>query len=255
MEQKLRVTLIANAGLLLEYAGTKLLLDSIYGPEGHPFSPIAPEVWQAMLKGEPPFEKLDHLLFTHAHPDHFSSEMTRELLERRTMKGLFLPKASLEEGSSLGAFLQERKISTALLSKRTDHATYRLEQDITVRTISTRHLDKKYAQVKHFCYLIRFGTKQVLFTADVDYTTETFAALEDIRLRAAFVNPLFYSALRWKKFFKGTLNTEHICVYHIPFAEDDSMGMRHDLARNVVSWPPDGVETTVLDEPQKQIEL
>lgn len=255
MEEKLWVTLIANAGLLLEYAGTKLLLDGIYEPEGHFFSPIAPELWQAMLRGEPPFETLDYLLFTHAHPDHFSSEMTREFLECRTIKGLFLPQAALEEDSGLGIFLRKKKIPTVLLSKRTDHAAYRLEQDIIVRTISTRHLDKKYAQIEHFCYLISFGAKRVLFTADVDYTTETFATLGDTHLRAAFVNPLFYSALRWEKFFKGTLNAEHICVYHVPFAENDSMGMRQTLARNVAAWPRDGAETTVLDEPQKQIKL
>lgn len=255
MEEKLRVTLIANAGLLLECAGTTLLLDGIYGSQGHAFSPIAPEMWQAMRRGEPPFEKIDYLLFTHAHPDHFSPKMTRQLLERRTIKGLFLPQAALEEGSGLGVFLREREIPTALLSERADHAVYHVEQDITVRAISTRHLDKKYAQIEHFCYLIGFGAKQVLFTADVDYTTETFALLGDIRLRAVFVNPLFYGALRYGKFFKGTLNVESICVYHVPFSEDDCMGMRRNLTRNTASWPPDRAETILLDEPLKRIEL
>ena len=37
-DEKLRVTLVCNAGLLLEYRGTTVLMDGIYGPEGHPFS-------------------------------------------------------------------------------------------------------------------------------------------------------------------------------------------------------------------------
>lgn len=37
MEGKLQVMLIDNAGLLLEYNRTVLLLDSIFGREGPPF--------------------------------------------------------------------------------------------------------------------------------------------------------------------------------------------------------------------------
>ena len=51
MGEKLRVTLIANAGLLLEYQGITLMMDGIYGKEGHPFSNLKPEVWQRMLAG------------------------------------------------------------------------------------------------------------------------------------------------------------------------------------------------------------
>ena len=43
MGERLRVTLIANAGLLLEYQGITLMLDGIYGKEGHPFSNLRPE--------------------------------------------------------------------------------------------------------------------------------------------------------------------------------------------------------------------
>ena len=79
MDNTLRVTLVCNAGLLLEYHGTTLLLDGIYGKEGHPFSNLTPQVWKQMKAGEPPFEKIDYLLFTHAHPDHICGQ---EYLER-----------------------------------------------------------------------------------------------------------------------------------------------------------------------------
>jgi len=48
-----RVTLLANAGVLVEYQGTTLLLDSIYGREPHYFSDLKPGVWEQMLRGEP----------------------------------------------------------------------------------------------------------------------------------------------------------------------------------------------------------
>lgn len=255
METTLRVTLIANAGLLLQYQGCTLMLDGIYGGEGHPFSCLSSSVWQEMLRGEPPFEKIDYLLFSHAHPDHFSPGMVREFLEHRPVKGLFMPDGRTVEKSGLVEYLKETGTQCVLLSKETDHAAYRIEPDITVQAFSTRHLDKKFQNVHHVCYLITFGDKKILFTADVDYTQETFDAIRQIPLRAVFVNPLFFSVLRRGRFFRGTLNTKSICIYHVPFSGDDKMRMRPVLAHDLVEWPPDRSETFVLCDAFQHIDL
>ena len=255
MGERLRVTLIANAGLLLEYQGITLMLDGIYGKEGHPFSNLRPEVWRRMLAGGPPFEKIDYLLFSHAHPDHFSPEMTMEFLRHRTVKGIFLPQTGSVTDSGLTAYLKEQRIPCVPLSVQTDHAVYRVEPGISVRAFTTKHLDKKFQGVRHFCYLLSFGEKNVLFTADVDYTTEDFDAIRAIPLRAVFVNPLFFGVLRRGKFFHGQLNTQSICIYHVPFSEDDSLRMRPVLAHELVEWPPEKQETFVLCDAFQHIVL
>ena len=84
MENMVRATLISNAGLLLEYRGVKLLVDAIYHTTD-PFSTSPPAVWSAMLAGEPPFDGVDTLLFTHDHPDHFSPERLMQYLRYRTV--------------------------------------------------------------------------------------------------------------------------------------------------------------------------
>lgn len=253
MDKSLRVTLVANAGLLLEYHGTTLLLDGIYGTEGHPFSNLSPAVWQQMKAGEPPFHKVDVLLFTHNHPDHFSPEMTMEYLRHRPVKGVFLPDTQTVQKSGLPAFLKERNIPAALLSQQTDRMGFRITQEITVRAFQTLHLDRKFERVKHFCYLITFGDKNVLFTADVDYVTEDLSRLQGIPLDAAFLNPLFFGVLCHGKFFRGTLNAGHLLVYHVPFPAEDAMGMRTALARNLTRW--DKTPVTALTEPFQQVLL
>ncbi len=42
---KLQATLISNAGILLEYENTKILVDAIYDDEGHDFSGIPHKTW------------------------------------------------------------------------------------------------------------------------------------------------------------------------------------------------------------------
>lgn len=254
MEDTLQVTLVANAGLLLEYRGTTLMLDGIYGPENHPFSNLKPEVWQEMKRGEGLFRKVDYLLFSHAHPDHFSPEMTLEYLKERKVKGIFLPQTRSVRESGLADYLKEAGIPAVFLSEMTDHAAYRIEPSITVRAFSTLHLDKKYHHVHHFCYLLTFGEKNILFSADVDYTKEDFSRMKRFPLRAAFVNPLFFAELRRRRFFHGELEAQTICIYHVPFSWEDEMHMRPVLANDMVKFPA-GQEVRVLCDPFQHTEL
>lgn len=254
MERTLRVTLVANAGVLLEYQGTTLLLDGIYGPENHPFSNLTPEVWREMREGKGHFKKVDYLLFTHAHPDHFSPEMTLEYLKERKVKGVFLPQTRSVRESGLADYIRDAAIPAVFLTEETDHVGYRVEPGITVRAFSTLHLDKKYHHVHHFCYLLTFGEKHILFCADVDYTQEDFSRMKRFPLRAVFVNPLFFAELRRHRFFHGELEAKTICIYHVPFSGEDGMRLRPVLANDMVKFPAEK-ETRVLCGPFQHIEL
>lgn len=254
MDKALRVTLLANAGLLLRYDGVTLLLDGIYGGEGHPFSTPSPELLERLSAGQPPFAQLDYLLFTHAHPDHFSPELTLACLRRRRVKGVFLPETRAVRESGLADFLRENGIPAVFLSESTDRASYRIEPGVTVRAFHTRHLDKLYWHVHHFCYLLTFGEKRVLICADTDYTSETLSQVGDAPLRAAFVNPLFFSELRRRRFFRGTLNAQTLCVYHVPFSGEDPMGMRPRLANDIVCFDP-AQDVAVLSEPLQELTI
>ena len=87
------------------------------------------------------------------------------------------------------------------------------------------------------------------------YTTETLASIQNVPIRATFVNPLFFNALSHRKFFKGTLPGQSIFVYHVPFPEDDSMRMLPTLRRSLEAWLSDGRPVTALTEPFQEIEL
>lgn len=254
MDEALHVTLLANAGLLLRYGGVTLLLDGIYGSEGHPFSTLPPQTREKLFAGQPPFDKIDYLLFTHAHPDHFSPGLTLGYLKQRRVKGVFLPETRAVCESGLADFLRDSAIPAVFLSGATDRAAYRIEPGITVRAFRTLHLDKLYQHVKHFCYLLSFGEKNVLFCADIDYTQETLAQVAGRPLRAAFVNPLFFSELRRRRFFRGALEAESICIYHVPFSGEDPMGMRPRLANDIVRFDS-AQDVRVLSEPMQETEL
>ena len=205
----IRITLLANAGVLIRYRDTALLLDGLFGRKDNPFSLLPPGCREAMLRAEPPFERLDYLLFTHYHPDHFDPEM----------------------------------------------AAIQIEPGISVQAFMVPHLGEEYRAVPHVCYLLTFDGRRVLFTADSDYLHEDFSRLADTPLYAVFLNPLFYQAYYNTRLFHGHFDTDTLCVYHVPFPEDDGMHMQ-DMARRMPRGAADsGLRVLPLTEPMQQIEL
>lgn len=228
MQEKVKVTFLVNAAVLLEYKGSKLLIDGIYDENGHCFSNLSEEQWNKMKAGQGEFAEIDYLLFTHEHGDHFSPQRVSEYLDYQQPKAIFMPKdgsAALEE---LYRKTVEKKIPCALLNRALCRKTvFHPEKDIHIQAFQTRHLDRIYWNVPHFCYLVEFGEKKLLFTGDVDFTQENFSAVKGILLDAVFVNPLMSHSKEGKRLLSdGTLQAKMKIVYHIPFAGEDKMMIR-----------------------------
>ena len=255
MASPVQVTLIANTGLLLRYEDAAILLDALFSAGEHGFSAPSAGTWEKMLRGEPPFERVDYALFTHLHGDHFSEERTLEFLERRQLKGLLLPASEKPERQGFFDRVGETGTPCFVLTGQTARATFRLAPVLQLSAFRTLHLDPKYHAVPHFCFLMDFGGKRLLFTSDVDYTAETLAFVGEEPLRAAFVNPLFFSALRRGRLFHGTLPAETVAVYHLPFPQQDGRQLHRSLARDLQAWPADGPAVLVLDRELQTAEL
>ena len=251
MDNEISITLLANAGLLIQYNSFTILLDALQKSENTPFSPLPPTLWQGILRGGSQFPRVDALLFTHLHPDHFCAEMTLHYLKQHAAPLVMMP-------NDLTVFGADAVISQAgshLIPLANDTPVrYVLTPEIAVLAIPTRHLDKLYYDVPHYCYLLSFGTKNVLITADIDYTYETLSMLDGILLDAVFVNPLFFSALSSNHFFKGKLNAKNICVYHIPFAPDDKLNMRSSIETKVARLQGQ-TPIVILDQPLQQVAI
>jgi L-ascorbate metabolism protein UlaG (beta-lactamase superfamily) len=251
MDTQVRVTLVANAGVLLRYRDTAILLDALFSEEEAPYCAASPAVTEKLLCGEPPFEQIDYVLFTHLHADHFSEAATREFLSRRQIRGLVLPASGQ---SDFPSFVKETGTPCSVLTEHTRETLFRLSAEIQITAFRTLHLDRKYHDIPHFCYLIAFGEKKLLFTSDADYTEESFAFLREETVTAAFVNPMFFSDLRRRRFFRGSLPAENIVVYHLPFPADGEQ-LQRMFAQNLRTWPEDGPPVTVLERELETIVL
>lgn len=255
MDSPIQVTLVANAGLLLRYQDASILLDALFSGESCSFCAPSPATRERLLHGDPPFDSVDYVLFTHLHEDHFSEALTREFLLSHRVKGLMLPSSARLEQQGFFDFVKESGIPCHVLTGDTCKAEFRLSDEIQISAFHTLHLDEKYRDVLHFCYLISCGEKKLLFTSDVDYTREQFSFLGAEPLRAAFVNPLFFSDLQRRRFFHGRLPAETIVVYHLPFSEKKAGPLQRMFSRSLQVWPENGPTVIVLEGQLETIEL
>lgn len=58
-----------------------------------------------------------------------------------------------------------------------------------------------------------------------------------------------------KRLFHGALEAKCICVYHIPFREDDRMHMRESVRRRLTAPGAEHLRVLPLSEPYQRIKL
>ncbi len=230
------ITLVANAGVLVTHEDRALLVDGIHREDGHPFSRVPEADLVRMRFGVSPFERLDYLLFTHEHPDHFTPRLVAELVARRKVRSIFLPGAAggSPDLAELTALAGERDIPLHGLSLAPgETARFEPEDGIAVTAIGTRHMGPQYQDVRNDCYLLSLGGLNLLFTGDADHVPEYYeAALAGVRLDAAFVNPLFLHNPTGQAIIENIFRPREVVVYHMPFAGDDSMNFAYMVGRD-----------------------
>ena len=98
---------------------------------------------------------------------------------------------------------------------------------------------------------MEFGGKKLFFTADVDFTYETFSALQGVQLDAVFINPLMRHSKEGRRVFsEGMLRTRLSVVYHIPFEGEDAMQVRGIAERERLSGENDEAVIFLMERGQ-----
>lgn len=248
----IRLTLTANAGILVTYRGEKLLVDGLHHSHGHDFSPVPRELLDRIERGEGIYAGIGWLLYTHLHIDHFSGVETIRFLEHNSIQKLFLPAGNDGPGLDAGiAPLREWLMAHAtpvqelrLFEGRP--VCYPLCPGIRLTAIRSLHAAAEYESVEHECFLLELGERTLFFLGDSDYDKDYFASvLAGRKIDAAVVNPLFISKQEGRAVLLEGVRPKRVIVNHIPFAQDDCLRMRklvsHRLGRYVSELPPTAV--------------
>lgn len=251
--KEVSITLIANTGVLVEYAGIRILLDGIHCDSEYHFSKVPKEILNDMIEGIGGFKDIDYIMFSHEHPDHFAPDYTIEYLKNNNVKCIFMPMEGSEKLANLQTYIKNYSVNCRLLKLPIGKSCcYELGQDIAVTVFNAVHMGKQYSFMDNYCFLLTLGEKNILFTADSDYVDSYFEnPLSGKKIDIVFVNPLFFNNMEGRKVIENFIKPKMVGIYHIPFLQDDKLMFRKIVKRDMNKFKNDSYDIFALcDEGQ-----
>ena len=249
------ITLIANAGLLIQCGNKRILLDGLENAEEYPFSSTPEDVLKEMTdeETEGSFKDIDYLVFSHNHPDHFSKVLTKIYISKNKVRKLIFTADGENEDLVCCAKTNQVSVWTMDMVRGKIHQ-YILGGGIGLSTICMKHIPHIFPKDLCHCILLQYDGKNILFLSDCSYEEKVFfQKFKDIRLHAVFMNPYFYYSNEGRKILDEYLFPERIIIYHIPFEADDRIHMRSFVLQMTRKFPRGNI--LILNAPFQKINI
>ncbi len=208
---------IANEGVLIRAAGKRILIDALhreYKPE-YPSPPA--DLLQMLETAQKPYDKIDLLLVSHLHLDHFHPESVALHLKNS-------PRAVLAASAQITAEIEKNYADYEKIKSQIKPVTHEwqksfaFEEDgMKVKFLGLRHGGERFKWIENFGHLIEIGGKKLLHIGDADMTAENFAAFNLARenIDIAFIPAWFLTSEDGRRLVKEQFNPKQIIAVHM----------------------------------------
>ncbi len=177
-KKELKITYLANCGFLYEGDKSKVLIDPFGTMFGNFFYLTSNETKGNIVKGNIPFDKIDLLLITHIHGDHFNAKLTESfLLNNRKAKMICPSQVYTQMKDSCDSFgkiksqiicpnlaiNESKKIKIngiSVIVLRMQHGTNRSLEGLNYSDYTD------YEKTENFGYVIHFDKKSIFHQGD-----------------------------------------------------------------------------------------
>jgi L-ascorbate metabolism protein UlaG (beta-lactamase superfamily) len=248
LKQLNKITYIANAGVMLELGDKKVLIDSFCNSTIPLYKNPSAQTREQMILGISPFDKIDCLLVTHHHPDHFDPESVACFLKYQ--KNSFVV-STTEVISQISRRLSNVE-SGRLIKPDTSGGDLESLQikGIKIQPIFMRHDGEEYRDVPNLAYLIETAGEKVLHVGDAKPIPENYnnlnLAAQNIDLLLA---PFPYIGLpKGRQVIEKYIRPRKIAVIHLPIRELDHGGWIDATMKNYLKVKNDFVETVFFED-------
>src|SRR4030095_14475303 len=241
----LTITYIANEGVLIAAGEKQVLIDGLhreYKPD-YLFPPA--DLLSKLEQAIDPYNKIDVVLVSHLHLDHFHPESVG--LHLRNNKS-----AQLVSSEQIVNGVKEKFADFAAIEARVKQvdSTWKSQtpvevNGIKIKDLGLRHSGSNFTWIQNLGHVIELGGKKLLHIGDADMTAENFAAfnLAQEKIDIAFIPYWFLISPEGRAFVKDQFNPKQIIAVHIPprDAEEVIKQLKKDL--------PDAIAfTKILEE-------
>ena len=180
------ITFLANEGVLLSTAGHGVLIDALFHKYQTGYAVPAESTQSALARARPPFDRIDLVLVTHRHGDHFHPVPVVAHLAAN-------PRARLVTSAQVVDSLRGRvtgpasDVTPRLVPRTMAPGLWHREvvNGIAVELLGLPHGGSRHRGVEHLAYVVELAGRRVLHLGDGDITE---AALSRFRLDTARID-------------------------------------------------------------------
>lgn len=246
-ENAAKVHYIANEGFLIEVGAKKVLIDALFDNQSITWCHVPDEMTlRKMENAEAPFDGVDLILVTHAHPDHFSAQSVIRRLRSDPSAVVIGPPQMVTALDAAGATEQEidERIvevdlelfdSTALDLAGIGVRAYRLKHsEYVIEDPKTGEKIDRHKNVENLIYLIEVVGKRFLHVGDavLSQNPELFndGLFEKVDLDIVFLEYFDWSE-ETKAILDRWMNADRAVFMHLPTeaGEIESISQRLEL--------------------------
>ena len=218
------VRYVANAGVLLESNGRKLLLDAPIRDGIPPYAVPGDDERRRLERAEPPYDNVSAILVTHWHEDHFSPEAVAAHLTENLRATLVSSKEVASRVRVVAPGLAADRIVGVTPSPGSvaDVAV----DGMSIHVLRIRHNPARRLPEEHLGFLVR-GCQSVLHTGDADPQADNFAMLRSLPRVDVAIVPFWYVLTPANRdFVSATLNPLRVIAMHLPPADAEEVSRK-----------------------------
>lgn len=218
---EVKVTYVANAGVMVEGGGKKVLIDALFDEGIKGYMRIPRDMRTLLRDAEPPFDDVDLVLVSHDHMDHFGPRtMTRHLRANPKATLVCTPQTrqSLERHIANHAGIAERIVAVYPEEGETFEGTY---NGIELRVFNLHHGRNNNPPIENLGFAFDVGGMSVLHTGDTEAGSAVFELYEFKKRHfdVAILPVWLLTYTNWGQVVYEQIQPRHVVAVHMPLED------------------------------------
>lgn len=250
----IEVTYLANEGFLIRGGGHSILIDALFaaGVAGYPTIPDRERA--LIVQDAPPYNRVDLVLITHVHSDHFAPEVAGQFLSQNLSAMAVAPQQTANEFER--DFPGFNAIQTRVRAVTPQDET---GDDVEIPGIGLKAFHLKHGDTENNAYLVTLGGRTILHFGDAEGDPGAMAAMKlGAPVDIAFIPYWFADEPDALAAVKQYLRPKQVIFMHFPVkkpnnpnlkAELDEVGGLEKLQKKcLAAWPGAFIFTKPLEQ-------
>jgi L-ascorbate metabolism protein UlaG (beta-lactamase superfamily) len=221
----LTIRYIANEGVLIASAGKQILIDGLHREYRPAYLYPPPELQSVLETARPPYDKIDLLLVSHIHLDHFHAQSIGSYL-RNNQKAIFVSsRQAVDEVANSFTYYEKVKSQIRPVTHELKKSVVFEQDGIKIKFLGLLHGGERWKEMQNLGHVIEIGGKKLLHIGDADMSVENFAPfdLANEKIDIAFIPYWFLSSAEGRALVKEQFAPKHIIAVHIPPADSEAV--------------------------------